>query len=171
MQTRYRPFFRRPAVRSPRDLGQALAGLLDRLDVKGGRRLTRLWKAWDELVGPEIAGLMRPLGHRAKTLLVSTDDPVVAQEASFLAPLLLERVNAFFGEEVFDKVGFELLSGRVPLAGKKTPAPAEPRQPLPRPPEVGGLLARLPADTPLGRCYRAYLRMFEQDRGPSGSGG
>ncbi|MCM0754994.1 DUF721 domain-containing protein [Desulfovibrio aminophilus] len=158
----------------PKRIGAAVGRLLGRMDQKGGLRLVRLWRAWDELLGPEMAGIMRPLGHRGRTLLVSTGDPVVAQEASFLAPLVLERINEFFNEEVFDKVHFELLSGRIPLgeqrAERPTPPPARPK----RPENLGNLARLLREDTPVARCYRAYLRLFaaqENDPTPSGAGG
>lgn len=158
----------------PRQLGQALGQALARLDARGGLKLVRLWRAWSELLGPELAPLMRPLGHRERTLILATEDPVVAQEASFLAPLVLDKVHEFLGEEVFDKVHFELLSGRVPLDVQTAPAPApSPVRPR-RPGNLGGLTALLEGDSPVARCYRAYVRLFagqENEPTPAGAGG
>jgi|MTBAKSStandDraft_2_1061841.scaffolds.fasta_scaffold00007_40 hypothetical protein len=170
--TTHRRFIRKHG--GPRRLGQALGRALVRLDAKGGLRLVRLWRAWRELLGPELAPLMRPLGHRERTLILATEDPVVAQEASFLAPLVLEKVHEFLGEEVFDKVHFELLSGRVPLDEQTAPAPApSPARPK-KPGNLGGLTALLEGDSPVARCYRAYLRLFaaqENEPTPTGAGG
>lgn len=162
--------FRRGAVKRP---SSVLPGLLQRLDRKGALPLLRLWRNWEELLGPDMAALMRPLGHRERTLLLATEDPVVAQEASFLAPLVLDKVHGFLGQEVFDKVHFELLNGRIPLAGRTTRPEPEPR-PLPRPRRIGGLRGLLDEDSPLGRCYRAYVRLFadrENEPSPPGTGG
>ena len=135
-----------------------LSGFLDRLDTRGGLALVRLWAAWDELLG-EMAPLARPLGHRKRTLILAAGDPMVMQEAQFLAPMILQKVHEFLSQEVFDKVVFELLNGRTPLDGAiRLEAPEPPRK-LKRPEQLGEL--ELDPDTPMGRCYRAYRRMFE----------
>lgn len=87
---------------------------------------------------------------------------MVMQEAQFLAPMILEIVNGFLGQEVFDKVVFELLNGRVPLDGEfSVEAPPLPKEPT-KPKKLGGLNKDLDPESPLGRCYRAYQRMFEE---------
>ncbi len=140
-------------------LRQALPDFLDKKDTTGGLALVRLWKAWDELMG-EMAPLARPLGHRGKKLLLAAEDPMVMQEAQFLAPLILEKINTFFDEEFFDKVTFELLNGRVPLDGDIRPEPIRPPRKLKKPSNLGKLKDVDP-NTPFGRCYRAYQQMFD----------
>ncbi|MDD3313674.1 DUF721 domain-containing protein [Pseudodesulfovibrio sp.] len=141
-------------------LGNTLPRFLDRLDTTGGMALVRLWNHWGELMG-EMAALARPLGHRRRTLILAAGDPMVMQEAQFLAPMILARVTEFLGEEVFDKVTFELLNGRTPLDGAiRLEAPEPPRK-LKKPEKLGEL--ELDPDSPLGKCYRAYRRMFDKD--------
>jgi len=140
-------------------VGSALPDFLGRLDTTGSMALVRLWREWDRLMG-EMAPLARPLGHRGSRLVLAAEDPMVMQEAQFLGPLLLGRINGFLGEEVFDKVTFELLNGRVPLdrdfSRQETPRPRK----LKKPENLGGLNTALPADSAIGQCYRAYQRMF-----------
>lgn len=143
-----------------RSVSDALPRFLDRLDTSGGRALVRLWRSWDELLG-DMASMARPLGHRGSRLVLAADDPVVMQEAYYLGPMILERVNHFLGQEVFDKVVFELLNGRVPLDGEtRLEAPKPPRK-LKKPEKLGTLNEELDPDSPVGRCYRAYQRMFD----------
>ncbi|WP_285907870.1 DUF721 domain-containing protein [Pseudodesulfovibrio pelocollis] len=140
-------------------VGSALPDFLGRLDTTGGMSLVRLWREWDRLMG-EMAPLARPLGHRGSRLILAAEDPMIMQEAQYLAPLLLGKINAFLGEEVFDKVTFELLNGRVPLDGDfSKQEPPRPRQ-LKKPENLGGLDTALAPDSAIGRCYRAYQRMF-----------
>jgi len=141
-------------------LDRALPVFMDKLDTTGGMVLVQLWRAWDELMG-EMAPLARPLGHRGSKLILAAEDPMVMQEAQFLAPLILTKINDFFGEEFFDKVVFELLNGRVPLDGKIRPEAPEPPRKLKKPKNLGNLNEELAPDSPLGRCYRAYRRMFD----------
>ena len=140
-------------------LSRSLPSFLDGLDTKGSRDLIRLWRSWDDLMG-EMGSLARPLGHRGKKLILAAEDPMVMQEAQFLAPLILETVHGFLGQEVFDKVVFELLNGRTPLDGAIRPEAPEPPRKLKKPEELGKL--ELDPDSPLGKCYRAYKRMFKK---------
>ena len=144
-----------------RQLGEGLLmRVLSRYDKKGGLRLVRLWREWENVVGPEVAELARPLGHKDGTLQLYAQDAIAAQQLTYYVPELLQRVNAFFGEEVFDKVRFELLDGRVPLGlqsqAETAPAPQPPRKPS----NLGGLIDKIDPDTAVGRCYQAYVRYF-----------
>jgi len=155
-RTTDRPGRRRKTQR----VGEALPNLLRGLDRAGGRDLVRLWRSWDELLG-DVARMARPLGHRGGRLVLAADDPIVMQEAQFLGPMILERVNGFLGKEVFDKVVFELLNGRVPLDGDIRPEAPKPPRKLKKPEKLGSLNEKLDPDSPVGRCYRAYQRMFD----------
>lgn len=134
--------------------------LLSRYDKKGGLELVRLWREWENVVGPEVAELARPLGHKDGTLVLFAQDAVAAQQLSYYVFELLERVNTFFGKEVFDKVRFELLDGRVPL-GLQSHAETSPRARHPKKPSnLGGLIGKIDPDSAIGRCYLAYVRYF-----------
>lgn len=146
----------------PQRVGGLVDHFLEHMDSKGSRRLVRLWRNWGTVLPPEIAKLARPLGHRGTTLLLTSDDPVVTQELSYFSDEILSRVNGFLGQEVFDKVRFELLEGRVPLDGKPERAKA-PTGPLrEKPSNLGAILEEMDQDTPLGKCYRAYLGLFRK---------
>lgn len=143
-------------------LDRALPDFLGRLDTTGSMALIRLWREWDRLMG-EMARMVRPLGHRGARLILAAEDPMIAQEAQYLAPMILGRINGFLGEEVFDKVAFELLNGRVPLDGDFPRPEKPPQRPLKKPDNLGALDKKLDPDSPVGRCYRAYQRMFADE--------
>ena len=143
-------------------INSALPKFLNKLDTTGGYALVRLWRAWDELMG-EMAPMARPLGHRATKLILAAEDPMIMQEAQFLAPMILDKINAFLGEEVFDKVAFELLNGRVPLDGEFSQEQTTPKRKPKKPKKLGSLNKKLDPDSPVGRCYRAYQRMFTEE--------
>lgn len=140
-------------------VGEALGPLLQRLDDKGALKLIRLWTNWDRVMGGQIAGMARPLGRRGSTLLLSAD-PAVAQELTYFAPELLRKANDFLGEEYFDKVRFELLNGRVPLDGYRFDSAPRSVSPPRTPEHLGKILEKLDKDSPVGRCYRAYIGLF-----------
>lgn len=141
---------------------EALMRLLARSDRKGALKLVRLWREWEQVVGPEVAQLARPLAGREGALVLWAEDSVAAQQLSFFAFEIISRVNAFLGEEVFDKVRFELLDGRVPLGGNVRHEPQSAPQPPPRPRQLGGLVDTIDPESPVGRAYMAYVRSFSE---------
>lgn len=143
-------------------LSRELPTFLDRMDKNESMRLIRLWRGWDDLMG-EMADMARPLGHRGTKLILAAEDPIVVQEASYLAPLILETVNNYLGEEVFDKVLFELINGRVPLGGQPAQRDPKPSAIYKKPSALGTLKDDIDPDSPVGKCYRAYLKIFEED--------
>lgn len=136
--------------------------LLAGRDRKGALRLVRLWREWDEVVGPEVAQLARPMAAREGSLVLWAEDAVAAQQLSYFTFEILERANAFLGEEVFDKVRFELLDGRVPLDGMKREEPLPVPEPPLRPAQLGGLVDKIDPESPVGRAYMAYVRSFSE---------
>lgn len=148
--------------RHRRVAAEALLRLLARSDRKGALKLVRLWREWDEVVGPEVAELARPLAARDGALVLWTGDAVAAQQLSFFTFEILSRANAFLGEEVFDKVRFELLDGRVPLGGMTREEPRTAPEPPPRPAQLGGLVDKIDPESAVGRAYMAYVRSFSE---------
>lgn len=149
---------------SPVTLGALVRGWLTRKGQDPRREhLEQLWKNWGMVMGEEIAALARPLGHREGRLLVGGEDNLVLQELSYYAPEILERANAFMDEEFFGKIELYLLEGRTPLDERVCRVLPVPRHELVRPDHLGTLLGRLDPASPVGRCYQAYLRMFESE--------
>lgn len=139
---------------------------LSRRDPDGTRyHLSRLWRHWPQVVGPHIAEVARPVGHRGTTLIIGAQDHMIAQELAMYAPALLEQANAFLGMNFFDKVRVDLLGDHVSLDAVAQPAPSPPPRPA-RPARLGDLEGRIDPASPIARCYAAYLRSFGQDATP-----
>jgi len=138
-------------------LGEMIVGFASRPDAALGFRLAMLWPRWRAVLG-DVAPYARPLGHRRKTLLAGVDDALAMQESLYDSPWILERVNGFLGQQVFDKVQFDLLHDKTPL-DMATGAAVIFRQPTP--PcikSLGGL--RLDQNSVVGRAYAACVRQF-----------
>ena len=122
----------------------------------------RLWQNWEMVMGPDIAPLAWPLGARNDVLIVGGEDNLALQELSFMTPEILERVNAFMDAPAFGRVELRLIMGDRPLDQPPAIQPSTRVRPLPpRPGDLGAHLEEMRPDSPVARCYAAYLRMHE----------
>ncbi len=124
--------------------------------------IARLWRHWPEILGPEIAAMIRPLGHRQDSMLLGATNSMVMQEFSYFAQTILDKANAFLGTAYFQKVQIELMAGR-PALDESLLAQFPPRlRPL-GPDVLGNLLPCMDPSSPVTSCYRAYVRHFRPD--------
>ena len=141
---------------------EALKNHFSNEEVKINFRLAQMWSNWAEIVGSdELADMIKPLGHRQRTLILGAEDSIVIQEMNFFVPQLLDKVNDFLGQSFFDKIRFELLKGRTPLSQRQElfSAPAK-KNYLKKPQSLGKLLDKLPKDSPVYNCYKKYVNLF-----------
>lgn len=112
----------------------AIAAVLDKVTRPLGRRRgladARLMAEWAAVVGPQLAAeslperLVRRRDGAGGTLTIRVDGPM-ALELQHLAPLVIERLNAYFGYRAIE---------RIVLRQAPVPRPtgeARPRRPAP----------------------------------------
>ena len=121
----------KPAKSRPRALSELLHKTLSEAFAKRGFASSEIITRWSDIVGPEIAQHSqpekiqwpRPMHGETRepaTLVLRVEGPV-AVEIQHLSPVVLERVNRFFGWHV---VG-QLRLRQAPLRrAKRTPAGA-----------------------------------------------
>ena len=124
--------------------------------------IARLWRHWPEVLGAEIAAMIRPLGHRKESMLLGATNSMVMQEFSYFAQTILDKANAFLGTAYFQKVQIELMAGRPALDESLLPT-IPPRPEAPRPDILGNLLPCMDPSSPVTSCYRAYVKHFRPD--------
>jgi predicted nucleic acid-binding Zn ribbon protein len=129
-----------------------LSGELARIARRPGwaERLgaVRVWAAWDEMVGPELATHCEPVRLAGRVLVVRCDSPAWSTQLRYLTAQLIERAEAALGpgsvREVRVTVGS--LEGRAqgdiaPYGDRGGAAPAPfghpdaPDEPLDEPPD------------------------------------
>jgi hypothetical protein len=145
-------------------LSDGLATLLNRGEAGKNFRLYGLWRNWREAVGADVAELARPLGHRRNVLFLGVEDSVAMQELSYLTPEILERANGFLGQNLFDKVQFDLLGTQIPLDAVRASYPDYYPARYEAPVNLGGLLGKFDGDSPVGRCYAKYVKFFQRSK-------
>jgi len=139
---------------------QILDGILAGTDASREMAIAGLWPRWEEILGSSLADMLIPLGHRGSVLRIGAKHHAMLQEASYLTPLLLERINTFLGQDYFFQDIHWELAGRHPALNQRF-IPSAPPQPLPQPPHPLGNLD-IPAHSPVARAYRAYVRRLNK---------
>ncbi|MFW5731012.1 MAG: DUF721 domain-containing protein [Desulfonatronovibrionaceae bacterium] len=136
---------------------------LERMDPDGANCMFQhICRSWHEIVGPETARLARPLGRHSTTLILGVQDGIVMQEMHFLGQSIVDAVNQFCGSVFFDKVRAELLKGRTPL-DEVAVKPPDVQTRILKPGPLGGLEHKMKKDSPVTRCYQAYVRLFQDE--------
>ena len=83
---------RPPRRRAPVPLAGAVEALARRLEP--ATPIAQIQREWEGVVGPAIAAECSPVSERGGVVTVVCRSAVWAQELSFMAPDLIERMNA-----------------------------------------------------------------------------
>ncbi|MCF8109124.1 MAG: DUF721 domain-containing protein [Desulfohalobiaceae bacterium] len=144
-----------------RTAAQALEALLSRRGMKQEMQIAEVWKQWPRIIGPGLQDLVRPVGKRKRTLRLGAANSLIMQECSLYSEQILDKIAACLGWQPFDKISFELLENKVCL--DQVFVGCDFQTYTAAPPEIlGGLLDAVPEDSPVGSCYRTYLRMLRK---------
>lgn len=95
-------------------LGDALDGVTRRLGLGEAQQVGKVWRHWEDIVGPEIAAHAEPTSLREGVLRVRTDSPAWATEITYLVADLRARINAAVGESAVKEI--KVWSGPGPVA-------------------------------------------------------
>lgn len=68
----------------------------------------KIWRFWERIVGPTLAGQCEPVGYDRGRLFIWVKNSTRMQEIRFFETNLKEKVNAYVGREWVRKVRFTL---------------------------------------------------------------
>lgn len=150
-------------VNALRGITEALSAFLEKYDAKEHSRLTLLWSHWKMVMGEELSSLAMPLGHKKDVLIIAAEDSMAAQDIAMQADEVLARANAFMNANYFSRIQVELAMGRYDLSRGAHDVRQRPldRKP-PKPDKLGSLSGVIDPESPVGKCYEAYLRFFSR---------
>lgn len=119
---------------------------------------------WPEIVGSKYASMSMPesirfpTGRKAGGVLTLLVEGAQAPLIQHLAPMIMEKVNAFFGYGAVDRIVFR--QGKLPRPKKGPPRPT----PRPVPKELGEGLREI-ADPELRACLESLASSLEGSQG------
>lgn len=96
----------------PTELRTILSGVVSRLGIDRNLDDYRIWEAWDEVVGPQVARNAEPIKLDRRRLVVSVRSNGWMQELSLLRHDIRDRLNAWMGREVIGEIFLVVGSGR-----------------------------------------------------------
>lgn len=88
-------------------IGDALKSFVQKSKLGNGLRGAAIKDIWEEVMGKTIAKYTTKIEIRQKTLFVETPIAALKNELHFQKPLIMQRINEAFENEVIDKVVIE----------------------------------------------------------------
>jgi predicted nucleic acid-binding Zn ribbon protein len=85
-----------------------LSGLLQRLRPEAEQGMLRIWRAWERLVGEDIARNARPAAFKGSVLLVHVTSSVWVHHLRFLKSELVTRLNNDLGQALVSDIKFKI---------------------------------------------------------------
>jgi len=89
---------------APERLRDLIAGIGPRLGLSGALQTGVIWRRWDDIVGPGIAGHAEPTSLRDGVLRIRVASPAWATEIGYLADEIKERANEIAGSPLVGEV-------------------------------------------------------------------
>lgn len=93
-------------MKDTEDIGSIIGSVVDRMGINSKLNISSVFNHWQEIVGKEIAERSRPRRLAGMTLHISVTTSTWANELSLMSEELIDRINAFTGEEVVKKLRF-----------------------------------------------------------------
>lgn len=149
----------------PRAAGELVGAIGDPSFRRFGFVQGSIVSRWAEIVGNRYAkvsspeSIRFPTGRNAGGVLTLLVDGAHAPLIQHLTPMIVERVNRFFGYAAINRIVFR--------QGKPPPPPARPERPQPRPvPKELGEGLREIADPELRACLESLAAQIAASSGP-----
>lgn len=87
-------------MRDPVPISSSLDGVVRSLRGPSRSAVGGVFGRWDEAVGEQVAGHVKPVKLDEGVLLVEVDDPAWATQVKFLAPTITQRLAEIAGVRV-----------------------------------------------------------------------
>jgi hypothetical protein len=145
---------------------ESVATALEGLGLTDYAQRLRIQIAWREAVGPEIAARTLPGSFSRGTLVVRTKSAAWANELTFLAADIVDRLNAALGRSAVKEL--KIQAGHIPPPPDRGP-PAWSKTPLSKP-EAQAVEATAAAidDPDVRAAFERAMSHFQRlQRGPS----
>lgn len=95
-------------MRKPQPIRFVLENTLRALEIDSHLKTYSIFGAWKEIVGESISLHTQPRSIRNRILFIDVSHSTWMQQLQFLKATLLEKINAFLGEQALQDIRFKL---------------------------------------------------------------
>ncbi len=89
-------------------LKDIIAGMLGDSRLPFNPDDARIWKVWDDVVGPPIAKNAQPSWIKNRKLRIKVSDPIWLQELEYAEESIREKLNGKLGRKAVEKIEFRI---------------------------------------------------------------
>ncbi len=93
-------------MNKPEDIGSVINSIVNRMGLSSKLKTSGIFNHWSEIVGEEIAKRSSPEKLARGILYISVSSSTWANELSLMSVQLIEKINAFAGEQVVKTIRF-----------------------------------------------------------------
>jgi predicted nucleic acid-binding Zn ribbon protein len=94
--------------KTPTSLKEIIAGIFQDSRLPFNPDDARIWKIWEEIVGPAIACNAQPSWIKEGRLRVKVSSSIWLQELNFVAEDIREKLNRKLGRRAVERIEFRL---------------------------------------------------------------
>lgn len=81
-----------------------LEKIIKPIALKNGFNEVRIFSSWKNIIGSELHSQVKPIKLKNKNLQVIVQNSAVATDIAFKSPILIEKINQFFGYRAVEKI-------------------------------------------------------------------
>ncbi len=99
--------FRSKRIGLPHHVSESLNDVMGQYQKIPGFQICVLQMKWEEIVGPDIAELIKPTKWFKGVLMVSTTSASAKFTLSYKLPVVIDQINKHFGKTAVEKIRYE----------------------------------------------------------------
>jgi len=81
-----------------------LEKIIKPIALKNGFNEVRIFSCWKNIMGSKLYSQVKPIKLKNKILHVMVQNSAVATDIAFKSPILIEKINQFFGYKAVEKI-------------------------------------------------------------------
>ncbi len=81
-----------------------LEKIIKPIAVRNGFNEVRIFSCWKNIIGSQLHSQVKPIKLKNKVLHVMVKNSAVATDIAFKSPIIIEKINQFFGYRAVEKI-------------------------------------------------------------------
>ena len=157
---------KRKKLKEPKQMAEALSESLNTLGHRDYNAWVRLYNAWEQIVGKEIAGRTHPRKLHRGLLILQTTSAVWKNELTFLKERLIRQINTYLDENIIRDIKVAHGKEKLPPMYPPPPKPVKNRPPNEREISESRIVAANIKDPEVREEFASMMQQYLVRKGP-----